>query len=69
MVHAGILNITEDTNWMTKALDELLTLNDELSDPDPDILSMVSRNISHTQMPGHGQCRSLRINKTKYSRL
>ena len=43
---------------MTKALDELLTMNDELSDPDPDILSMTgaSRNTSHTQMPG--QCRS-----------
>ena len=52
---------------MTKALDELLTLNDELSDPEPDILSMVSRNISDTQMPG--QCRSLRINQMKYSRV
>ena len=48
----------EDAEWMTKALDELLTMNDELSDPDPDILSMTggSRNTSHTQMPG--QCRS-----------
>ena len=54
---------------MTKALDELLTLNDELSDPEPDILSMVSRNTSDTQMPGHGQCRSLKINQMKYSRL
>ena len=51
-------NFLEDADWMTKALDELLTMNDELSDPDPDILSMtgVSRNTNHTQMPG--QCRS-----------
>ena len=51
-------NVPEDTDWMTKALDELLTMNDELSDPDPDILNMTgaSRNTSHTQMPG--QCRS-----------
>ena len=54
---------------MNRVLDELLRLNDELSDPEPDILSMVSRNTSHSPMPGHGQCRSLKINQMKYSRL
>ena len=46
---------------MTKALDELLTLNDDINesdfaDTDQDILSMITRSNSTSDM--RGQCRS-----------
>ena len=52
---------TEDTDWMTEALDELLTMNDDMkdsdfADTDLDILSMVTRTNSSSEM--RGQCRS-----------
>ena len=51
----------EDTDWMTEALDELLTMNDDMkdsdfADTDLDILSMVTRTNSSSEM--RGQCRS-----------
>ena len=52
---------TEDTDWMTKALDELLSVNDDINDSDfadtdPEILSMVTRTNRSSEM--RGQCRS-----------
>ena len=51
----------EDSDWMTEALDELLTMNDDMkdsdfADTDLDILSMVTRTNSSSEM--RGQCRS-----------
>ena len=56
----------EDTDWMTEALDELLTMNDDMkdsdfADTDPDILSMVTRTNSSSEM--RGQCRSQLMTK------
>ena len=50
----------EDSDWMTEALDELLTMNDDMkdsdfADTDLDILSMVTRTNSSSEM--RGQCR------------
>ena len=51
----------EDSDWMTEALDELLTMNDDMkdsdfADTDLDILSMFTRTNSSSEM--RGQCRS-----------
>ena len=56
----------EDSDWMTEALDELLTMNDDMkdsdfADTDPDILSMVTRTNSSSEM--RGQCRSQLMTK------
>ena len=56
----------EDTDWMTEALDELLTMNDDMkdsdfADTDLDILSMVTRTNSSSEM--RGQCRSQLMTK------
>ena len=58
----------EDSDWMTEALDELLTMNDDMkdsdfADTDPDILSMVTRTNSSSEM--RGQCRSQLMIMTK----
>ena len=57
---------TEDSDWMTEALDELPTMNDDMkdsdfADTDPDILSIVTRTNSSSEM--RGQCRSQLMTK------